>query len=144
MSNRNRKYNIPSSYFDDPEDLIERENRYAVGYTPPTKAKNSDSENSISSLDRMAMIVIALCMGFWSIVMIGFAIATGNWTLVLGTTIGVVFYWGFSWFWYYIGWRFYWIMLALGWLGATAYMLTIFGFLQQMFVQFTRSGLYYR
>lgn len=139
MSYRKRD-SKPSSYFDDPEDLIERENRYAVGYTQSPKPKNS--ENSISSLDRMAMIVIVLCMAFWSIVMIGFAIMSGNWTLVMGTTIGVLFYWGFSWFWYYIGWKFYWIMLALGCLGATAYMLTIFGVFQQMFVQFSRAGIY--
>ncbi len=139
MSYHKHKSKIPSSYFDDDEDELFPSSAYKAPTYIPQK-----TERNISTLDRIAMSVIALCMAFWSLVIIGFSIMTGDWTIVTGITIGVLAYWGITWLMYYIAWKFYWIMIALGWMFATAYMLTIFGILQQTFLQLSRSGLYYR
>lgn len=105
-------------------------------YYRKIQAQKATAPNqSLSALDKISIVVIILLMGIWSIVILSFTLALQDVTTFLGVLLVLTAYWIITWVTYYVGWKFYWIMLAVGWILATGYALTIFGLLQQAFYQ---------
>jgi CHASE2 domain-containing sensor protein len=108
-------------------------------YYRKIQAQKTNAPNqSLSALDKIAIATIIILMGIWSIVILSFTLALRDATTFLGVFLVLTAYWIITWVSYYVGWKFYWIMLAVGWILATGYALTVFGLLQQAFYQLVR------
>lgn len=140
-------FELPSSYFDDEEDELPVNYRRATRSSKPAtphadkyfaKIKQQSPDiapnSALSTLDRIAIATIIFMMSFWTLVILWIAFIAGNGNTFLGVVFIMSATWIITWIAYYIGWRYYWIMLALNWLLATGYMLTIFGVFQQTFM----------
>ena len=144
MSNRGKQ--IPSSYFDDDEDIQFRRpslDQSRTSQTPTAdryyrkikaQVSTTSSTKELSSLDRIAIGIIIILMAFWTLVLLALTFSLRDSNIFLGVLVGTMGYWGFTWLMYYVGWKFYWILLALGWLLGTGYALTMFGVMTQSFM----------
>lgn len=91
---------------------------------------------SMSTINKVSIILILVCMVFWSVVFIATAISTRNDIGILTTVGAIIIFWIATWLIYWLGWKLYWLMLALGWVLGTLYCLTIFSTLTQAVLSF--------
>jgi hypothetical protein len=97
--------------------------------------KPTDNDTPFGTANICSVIVILVCMVFWSMIFLMTAIATKSPTIIIATVGTGLSYWAITWFVYWLGWKYYWIMLALGWVFSTGYMLTIISAITETFIR---------
>jgi hypothetical protein len=120
--------------------LNEREIRRTRNENPqknpiPDSKPVQSVRTDLSSLDRMAIVVILICMLVWTIVLIVFSYILGGSGALLISIGSSVLYWVVLWVTYYVLWRWFWIVTAIGWLIGSLYAcgtLLVFGDLNQL------------
>lgn len=121
---------LPFNYSAKPLPSVEQYNRKLKH-----QQSNTTVARSLTTIDKIAIVIILILMGFWTLMILALTIPLQNSNIFLGVFISLIAYWSITWISYYVGWRFYWIMLAIGWMLATGYTLMIFGTVQQFFYQ---------
>jgi hypothetical protein len=88
-------------------------------YYPATPSGNKTRE--LSGVERIAIVVILICMMLWTIVLLVTAyLVGGSGTMLIATGLSLA-YWLGLWISYYVLWRWFWVVTAIGWVIGSLY-----------------------